>query len=222
MLYARIAEEIDQPQKRITNTSESVFLGEAFSLTYVVHNVLAPFLSSAPSYQPRLHFPLAAQAQGLHVAQSRRHVVAGQVEHLRRLDLLYKPPVNVLHELLKTFFDCFHPAFPVLDQSKFLDMVASDEASLLVLNSILLIAVTVCDEDLLSHLAVKDRYDARRIFYRQAKALHDSDCEPDKLDNIIGVFYISFWWGEPDEQKDSWHWLGIASSLAQSMGMHRS
>jgi hypothetical protein len=44
MLYAQIAERgVSQTRSPIHNAGRSVFLGEAFSLTYGVHDVLAPF-----------------------------------------------------------------------------------------------------------------------------------------------------------------------------------
>jgi Fungal specific transcription factor domain len=94
--------------------------------------------------------------------------------------------------------------------------------SLLVVNSIPMIAVTICDQDLIKLLGHNDRHAARITFYQQARALYDADYEKNKIQSICGVFLISFWWGGPDDQKDSWHWLGIAIGMAQSMGMHRS
>ena len=116
----------------------------------------------------------------------------------------------------------FHPGFPVLDQNEFLQQVAAGEASLLVLSAVLMVAVTICPEDLLQLPEGVSRHDARSVYYHQAKSLYDADQEPDKFQTIAGVFFMCFWWGGPDDQKDSWHWLGIASSLATSLGMHRS
>ena len=32
---------------------------------------------------------------------------------------------------------------------------------------------------------------------------------------------MSYWYETPDDQKDTWHWLGIAVSLAHTIGLHR-
>jgi len=32
---------------------------------------------------------------------------------------------------------------------------------------------------------------------------------------------MTYWYEGPDDQKDAWHWLGIAISLARCLGMHR-
>lgn len=220
-LYARIAErgvELNQPT--ITNTSQTAFLGESFSLTYVVNHVLAPCLSDASHFPMRLHFPVNQPNGGRN--RPRSEVIRQQYEHLREHSSLYLPPQAVLGRLLTCFFDSFHPGFPILDRELFLQDVASGEASLLVLSSVLMIAVTICTEDSLHLPDGASRHNARSVYYRQAKSLYDADQEPDKFQTIASVFYMSFWWGGPDEQKDSWHWLGIASSLASSLGMNRS
>lgn len=223
MLYARIAEEgVDQHQQLVTDASKSVFLGEAFSLTYVVHEVLAQFLATSANHQRRLHFPLTVASGGFGGTLSCHQIAERQTEYLHNAELLYVPTPVVLHQLLDTYFDAFHPAFPILDQGDFLHSVNTKGASLLILNAVCMVAVTLCEDVLLTSLGDKDRYEARSLFYQQAKALYDADLEPNKVNNVIGVFLMSFWWSKPDDQKDSWHWLGIAASLAQSMGMHRS
>lgn len=223
MLYARIAEEsVDQPQRLVTDGTKSTFLGEAFSLTYVVYSVLSPFLASGHTVQGRLHFPLTGLSPTSPAVISRQEIFSRQLNYLRSQNILYMPPAARQHELLQAYFNYFHPAFPTVNQAQFLNSISSSEVSLLVLNAVLMIAVTVCEEETLHDLRIGDRYQARRVFYVQAKAIYDAEKEPDKVANVTGVFLISFWWGEPDDQKDSWHWLGVASSMAQSMGMHRT
>jgi hypothetical protein len=223
MIYARIAEDgIDQPHQPITDASRSVFLGEAFSLTYVIQDVLAPFLATAPHSQRRLHFPLASQGHGSVQPPATADIIRQQDEFLKKQDLSFKLSKQSTDSVLVAFFSNFHPAFPILDPATFLPAVSADEESLLVLNAVLMIAVTICDDETLHQAACTNRYAARSLFYHQAKALYDADREPDKVKNIVGVFFMSFWWGGPDDQKDSWHWLAVAASLSQSMGMHRS
>jgi hypothetical protein len=221
MLYARIAEEgVNQSQKPISDPSKSVFLGEAFSLTYVVHDVLAPFLANDKprSYHRRLHYPFTSQE----ASSPRKHISSQQYDFLQQRGIWFKPSPDTGKRLLECFFEYFHPAFPILDPNKTLESYESDELSLLVLNSVFLIAISICDGSTLEDAGCGGRYEARSVFYNQAKALYDADLEPDKVNNIVGVFYMSWWWSGPDSQKDTWHWMSIATSLAQSLGMHRS
>ncbi|KAF7563928.1 hypothetical protein G7046_g205 [Stylonectria norvegica] len=217
--YAQIAEQrITEHQSLVKETTETVFLGEAFSLTYVVHDVLAPFLADSSHFQRRLHFPLATKSRTV----ARSSIVKRQIEHLRAARLWFYPAPQTLDSLLSCYFDHFHPAFPIAHRSNFISTVARGEASLLVLNAVLMIAATICDDDLLAAFPGVSRHELRRHFYRQARSIYDSDLESDKFDTIFGVFLVSFWWDGPDDQKDTWHWLSVATSLAQSLGMHRS
>ncbi|KAH8820229.1 fungal-specific transcription factor domain-containing protein [Xylogone sp. PMI_703] len=221
MFYLHIAAQSVKPKSQpITDTEKTLFLGESFSLTYVVHDVLAPFLSEAPNYQKRLHFPIS---DGYDPSdRGRQTSIDAQVRLLQERNILYQLEDKALERLLLVYFRWFHPAFPVLNQNGFIQRCLNKEMSLLVLNSVLMIAVTMCSEYELGLTKIASRYDAREIFYRQARALYDSDLDSDKVNNVISLFLISFWWGGPNDEKDSWHWLGIAISLAQSLGMHRS
>lgn len=101
-------------------------------------------------------------------------------------------------------------------------MYDRNEASLLVLQTIYFIAVSICDDDLLDRVGFTDRYQARRVFYLRAKGLYDADYEKDKVILAAVLFLLGFWWQGPEDQKDTWHWVGCAISLAQTLGMHRS
>jgi hypothetical protein len=236
MLYLHIADQVVHPNREtIRDPMTTFYIGESFSLTYVINDVLAPFLSQNPSHthnpshnnqqqqqQPRsrLYFPIA---QGFDPSdKGRRDIVAGQRRLLRQRHLLHTLELPCLDKLLATYFRWFHPCFPIVTRSDFLDKCASNQQSLLVLNAVLLVAVTICDAQDLPLTGCETRYLARETFYRQAKTLYDADSDPDKVNNIVAVFLMSFWWGGSNDEKDSWHWLGIAINLAQSLGMHRS
>lgn len=223
-LYARIAENSanNNSTSTITDTNRTAFLGEAFSLSYVVHNVIGPLFSSSSIHPHRLHFPLTCHGDGEPDSRSRVDIVTCQISHLRSQRLLYFPGRETLHLLLDCYFEAFHPAFPILDESSFRRATDAGETSLIVLSALLMVAVSICTTDVLQQNGSVSRYGARSIYYHQAKALYDADQEPSKVDIILGTFLMSFWWGGPNDPKDSWHWLGITSNLATSLGMHRS
>ncbi|OQV04842.1 Fungal specific transcription factor domain-containing protein [Cladophialophora immunda] len=113
MLYAQVAERsVNASNEPLPDVADSVFLGETFSLTYVVHDVLAPFLSKDPLHQRCLHVPIHDTSKSYQEG----------------------PPVR----------------------------------------------------------------------------------------NIRSLFHMSFWWGRPNDLKDSWYWLGTAISIAKSLGLHRT
>lgn len=221
-LFAQVAEQrISSVQRPITKSARTVFLGEAFSLTYVINDVLAPFLSATPNFQRRLHFPIAEHTTDA-VRSRKRKLSHDQRETLQKRGIYYELPAIQKRNFLDLYFEWFNPAFPVLDHADFLWQSEAGELSLLVENVVLMIAVTICTAEDLAATNLPNRYAAREVFYQQARLLFDSDLDVDKLDLIIGALLLSFWWGGPDEQKDTWYWIGIATSLAQSLGMHRS
>jgi hypothetical protein len=132
------------------------------------------------------------------------------------------PSQDISNELIQIFFASFHPAYPVFDRREFFALYQQNQVPLLVLQSIYFLSFTICSEDLLRRAGFVDRYSARRTFYLRAKALYDMDCEKSKVKLTSVLFLLGFWWEGPEDQKDTWHWLGAAISLAQTLGMHRS
>ncbi|PYI01552.1 hypothetical protein BO78DRAFT_378858 [Aspergillus sclerotiicarbonarius CBS 121057] len=219
--YLHIADQgVRSTPAPITDEASTLFLGESFSLTYVVNDVLAPFLCKTPAFQKRLHFPIA---KGFDPSDQGRHnIVQAQTCLLEKQGIFFLPGGDVLQRLLEVYFRYFHPAFPVIRRSEFLQKCQTNQMSLLVLCGVLMVAATMCSSADLDLAGFTHRHQARETFYRQARALYESDSDPDKINNVVAVFLLSFWWGGPNDQKDSWHWLGVAIGAAQSLGLHRS
>ena len=51
--------------------------------------------------------------------------------------------------------------------------------------------------------------------------LYDFDYETDRLILVQGLLLMTYWYETPDDQKDTWHWMGVAISLAHTIGLHR-
>ncbi|KIX01614.1 uncharacterized protein Z518_09340 [Rhinocladiella mackenziei CBS 650.93] len=134
------------------------------------------------------------------------------------------PDVRTCYQLFRTYFDFVHPHYPILDRAEFAAQHANpaNPPSYLLLQSVLFMASGHCELSVLHDAGFESRYHARKTFFQRAKALYDNDHEPNKVTVVQSVFLISFWWSGPTDQKDTWHWLGIAISLALTLGMHRS
>lgn len=52
--------------------------------------------------------------------------------------------------------------------------------------------------------------------------LYDFDYETDRLVLVQGLMLMTYWYETPDDQKDTWHWMGVAISLAHTIGLHRN
>ncbi|KAL7892224.1 fungal-specific transcription factor domain-containing protein [Trichoderma sp. SZMC 28014] len=220
LFYVHIADQSVRPtQQPISNAISTFYAGDSFSLTYAIHDVLAPFLSHR-NYQKRLHFPIA---EGFDPSdQGRENIVNAQIALLRERNLYHRLSEAALERMLDVYFRWFHPAFPLINQTNFIEKCHRNQMSLLVLNGMLLVAAIMCDTADIAMTGCESRAHACSVFYHQAKALYDAELDPDKVNAVTAVFLISFWWGGSNDEKDSWHWLGVAVSLAQSLGMHRS
>lgn len=54
------------------------------------------------------------------------------------------------------------------------------------------------------------------------KLLYDFDYESDRLVLVQALLLMTYWYETPDDQKDTWHWMGVAISLAHTIGLHRN
>lgn len=52
--------------------------------------------------------------------------------------------------------------------------------------------------------------------------LYDFDYECDRLALVQSLLLMTYWYETPDDQKDTWHWMGVAISLAHTIGLHRN
>lgn len=69
--------------------------------------------------------------------------------------------------------------------------------------------------------------DLRRLGWRVwliivNKCLYDMDKGTDKLILIQAVILLGFWYSDVQDHTGAWYWIGIAISLAQSIGLHRA
>lgn len=198
-----------------------LYLGETFTLAFVVKTVCSP---SGSSSDVRTHYPIPVSVADRTDRRdvSVRSFLQPEEAFLQAHGAFTTPTKELSDELVAVFFKYFHPAWPVFDRRFFDTMYDRNQASLLVLQTIYFIAVSICDDDLLNRAGFTDRYQARRVFYSRAKGLYDADYEKDKVLLTAVLFLFGFWWQGPEDQKDTWHWLGCAVSLAETLGMHRS
>jgi hypothetical protein len=52
--------------------------------------------------------------------------------------------------------------------------------------------------------------------------LYDFDYEIDRVSLVQSLLLMTYWYETPDDQKDTWHWMGVAISLAHTIGLHRN
>jgi hypothetical protein len=223
MLYARMVDA--QPSEREPNfqsdNARSFYMGESFSLSFVVNSI---YNNSGHGTSVKRHYPIPTNVSehARDAAEGLKHSDPATISYLEMRGSFSLPPQDVRNELIRVFFTSFHPAYPVLDRQAFSALYREERESFLVLQTIFFLAFTSCSDDLVERAGYPNRLTARRTCYLRAKALYDMDYEKDKVQLTAVLFLLGFWWEGPEDQKDTWHWLGSAIGLAQTLGMHRS
>jgi hypothetical protein len=207
----------DAPSGRV------VYMGDSSNMKYLVHEVGDPFkhVGNSKLWGDNLQRSLTdrfSPATLSKLAQLR----SWNEQHLLVMEALEPIESSLSEELLAIFFDQAHPFFPIIDREDFRQNYMACQASPLLLNALYCVATIHCGDSLTQRLGFDSRYLATATFYQRAKLLFDSDYDTDGITNLQACILLINWWGSPMEQKDTWHWLGVAAHLAQSLGMHRA
>lgn len=64
------------------------------------------------------------------------------------------------------------------------------------------------------------RKSLRQTLHQRIRFLYDADYEDDQPTLVQSLLLWSFWWKGQNEQKDGWHWLGTAHSIARTLDLH--
>ncbi|RDL35491.1 uncharacterized protein BP5553_07422 [Venustampulla echinocandica] len=209
-----------QTSEAYRESGRTFYLGEAFSLAFVVKTVCSP---SGDNTEARVHYPIPKSVDDTaRNVSHQKSLIPEELTLLRAKGAYDLPPKDVSEKLILAFFESFHPAYQVFDRGEIAALYEQGRLSFLVLQTIYFIASTVCNNDLLRAARFNNRSQAQTTFYLRAKSLYDFDQERDKVRLTAVLFLFGFWWQGPEDQKDTWHWLGAAISLAQTLGMHRS
>lgn len=60
-----------------------------------------------------------------------------------------------------------------------------------------------------------------RAMFHYVKCVYDNGSEKDRISIIQSVSLLAFWYSDLGERTESWHWMGIAISLSQTLGLNR-
>jgi hypothetical protein len=172
----------------------AVFLGESSSLRYVTEE------PSPAGPAQRRHSLLRFRHAVPSTAKEDAMVPEWEAERRRvRMKALQAegtfsfPPIDVRLELLKAYFQWFHPHFAIVDEADFWDSHGNDTVSALLLQAMLFIGVMHCEESTLTTLGWGNRHRAKWLFYIRAKDIYDATYETNKVTVIQALFLMSFW-----------------------------
>lgn len=175
----------------------------------------------ASGQRPRLTFPIpgspASQSQSEGAGTS-----AGTMRYLRDEGALTLPDLQTCLPALQAYFTWFHPSFPILDRADITRRLAAMDMSRFLLQAMLFIGATYCDDETIVAMGFEDRSEAKRLLYTRARLLFHADWEKDEIILIQSIFLMSFWRGGPADVRDVRYWLGVVITLSESYGLHRS
>ncbi|KAH7366599.1 fungal-specific transcription factor domain-containing protein [Pyrenochaeta sp. MPI-SDFR-AT-0127] len=212
--------EVSKVETSQTEDDAAVFLGESSSLRYVTEE---PSPAAAERRQSvfRHSVPNAVKAEAL-VPQWEAERRRARVKALQAEGAFSFPPIAVRLELLKAYFQWFHPHFAIIDEAEFWESHREGNVSHLLLQAMLFIGVIHCEESTLASLGWGNRHRAKWLFYIRAKDIYDATYETNKLVVIQSLFLMSFWRAGALLEKDARHWLGTAITLSQARALHRT
>ncbi|KAL2862154.1 fungal-specific transcription factor domain-containing protein [Aspergillus pseudodeflectus] len=147
------------------------------------------------------------------------------IDYLAMKGALTVPDVSLRNELLKAYVHYVHTYMPLLDLEDFLQTVVQNDGirrmSLLLFQAVMFAGTAFIDLKYLHAAGYPTRKAARKAFFQRARLLYDFDYEVDRISLVQSLLLMTYWYETPDDQKDTWHWMGVSLSLAHTIGLHR-
>ncbi|KAJ5902413.1 hypothetical protein N7495_002941 [Penicillium taxi] len=147
------------------------------------------------------------------------------VDYLAAKGALTIPDAQLRNELIKAYIHYVHTYMPLLDLEEFLQTIVQNDGihriSLLLFQAVMFAGMAFVDMKYLLAAGYTTRKSARKIFFQRARLLYDFDYEVDRISLVQSLLLMTYWYETPDDQKDTWHWMGVSLSLAHTIGLHR-
>ena len=163
------------------------------------------------------------------------------IEYLTRKGALILPPQSLRTELIRCFVQYVYPYMPLLDLHDFLPIALQTEESqgnmsLLLYQAVMFVGASFVNVQHLHAAGFSTRKAARKTFFQRTRVrihvrfitwltryqlLYDFDYESDRITLIQALLLLTYWYETPEDQKDTWHWMGVSLSIAHTIGLHR-
>ncbi|KAJ9652669.1 hypothetical protein H2198_008104 [Neophaeococcomyces mojaviensis] len=151
-------------------------------------------------------------------------ILAEDIDYLQKKGAFLIPELSLRNELLRNYVQYVHPYLPLLALDDFLGAIhkndGSSQVSLLLFQAVMFAATAYIDIRYLTAQGYDSRKAARKAFFQRVKFLYDFDYESDRVTVVQAVLLMTYWYESPDDPKDVWHWLGVAISLARTIGIN--
>ncbi|KAH8908761.1 cutinase transcription factor 1 beta [Coniochaeta sp. PMI_546] len=149
------------------------------------------------------------------------------VKYLYTKGALTLPPLELQNALIRAFVEYVHPYMPLVELGAFLNIINAKDGlcgqiSLFLYQAVMFSATAYVETKYLRAAGYTSRRAARKSFFHKTRLLYDFDYESDRLVLVQALLLMTYWYETPDDQKDTWHWMGVAISLAHTIGLHRN
>ncbi|KAJ5939500.1 C6 transcription factor [Penicillium verhagenii] len=169
------------------------------------------------------------------------HLQIEDLNFLIRKGAFDVPQAELGQEILKSYIRHVHPHMPFLDLDLFsnaifngnINSIAASTAfqdgieddgqeaiSLLLFQAVMFAGAFFVDLKYLYAAGFLSRRSALETLFQRARALHDFDCEEDDLAIMQSLLLMTYWYENPDRNKDGRHWINVCVSLAYKVGLY--
>ncbi|CAI6246693.1 unnamed protein product [Periconia digitata] len=188
----------------------------------------APFpRESRPPYFANLSPPPNVGALPPFIKPLPSKIGPDEVAYLDKKGALTIPKGTLRSEMLRAYIEFVHPYMPLLDLHDFLDMIdrpdgSRGKVSLILFQAVMFAGSAFVDMNHLRIAGYTTRKAARKDFFQKTRILYDFDYESDRVSLVQALLLLTYYYETPDDQKDTWHWMGVATSVAHTIGLHRN
>lgn len=150
-----------------------------------------------------------------------------EIAYLEKKGALTIPTPTLRNELLRAYVEFVHPYMPLLDLHEFVTILDRADGnlgkiSLILFQAVMFAGSAFADMRYLCIAGYVTRKEARRDFFQKTRLLYDFDYESDRVSLVQALLLLTYYYETPDDQKDTWHWMGVATSVAHTIGLHRN
>ncbi|KAI9732562.1 MAG: hypothetical protein M1834_003897 [Cirrosporium novae-zelandiae] len=217
MIYQAQGQHLDR------RSSQSGLAASTISSSTPSTSVPAP---STTFYPQMLFARRPANSLPAYIQPLPRRIENDDIEYLEKKGALTVPDIGLRNELLRSYVEYVHPYMPLLDLHDFLNAIEANDGtnriSLFLFQAVMFAGTAYVDIEWLKAAGYETRKAARKIYFQKARLLYDFDYEIDRIALVQALLLMTYWYETPDDQKDTWHWMGVAISLAHTIGLHRN
>jgi hypothetical protein len=150
-----------------------------------------------------------------------------EISYLEKKGALTVPQGTLRSEMLRAYVEFVHPYMPLLDLHDFLNVIdksdgSNGKVSLILFQAVMFAGSAFIDMQHLRSAGYATRKEARKDFFQKTRILYDFDYESDRVSLVQALLLLTYYYETPDDQKDTWHWMGVATSVAHTIGLHRN